>query len=250
MRPKLVVGNWKLNTRRDEAQALAQALAAGWSGSAQVRMVVCPPAVHIPVVAAALEGSRVALGAQNLAEQPEGAFTGEIAGEMLADYGCGFVIVGHSERRALFGETNAVVASKMLRALDSGLTPIVCIGETLAEREAGQVEAVIGTQLDALVAAATAGLAGIVLAYEPIWAIGTGQTASPAQAQAVHAFIRDRLSAANPAWADVPVLYGGSVKADNAASLFAEQDIDGALVGGASLAADDFLAIGQQALQA
>ncbi len=251
MRPKLVIGNWKLHTRRDEAVALARALAAGWVANDVAQMVVCPPVVHIPAVTDALAASSVAVGAQNLAEQAEGAFTGEVAGEMLADYGCRYAIVGHSERRALFGETDAIVAAKMLRAFASGLTPVVCVGETLDQREAGQVEAVIGQQIDAVLKAGSARqLSGLVLAYEPVWAIGTGQTATPAQAQTVHSFIRQQLIAADPALGQVPVLYGGSVKADNAASLFAEQDIDGALVGGASLSASDFLAIGQQALQA
>lgn len=251
MRPKLVIGNWKLHTRRVEASALAQALAAGWEGDERTALVVCPPLVHIPVVADALAGSAVAWGAQNLAEQAEGAFTGEVAGEMLADYGCRYAIVGHSERRALFAETDAVVAAKILRAFASGLVPVVCVGETLEQREAGQVEVVIKRQLDAILGTGDdRQLASLVIAYEPVWAIGTGQTASPAQAQAVHGFIRQRLVAADAALGRVPVLYGGSVKADNAASLFAEQDIDGALVGGASLAASEFLAIGQQALQA
>ena len=252
MRQKLVIGNWKLHTRRDEAQALARTLAAAWVGDDRTGLVVCPPFVHIPAVADVLAGSAVACGAQNLAAQAEGAFTGEVSGDMLADYDCRYVIIGHSERRALFGETNNSVADKVLKALASGLIPVVCVGETQVERESGRVEAVVGEQLAAVLRAAddAACLKALVLAYEPVWAIGTGLTATPAQAQAVHGFIRQQLCRCDATLASVPVLYGGSVKADNAASLFAEQDIDGALVGGASLNASEFLAIGQQALQA
>ncbi len=251
MRQRQVNGNWKMHTSRAQAETLATALVAGWGNGARVQLAVCPPFVHIPPVAAVLAGSPIALGAQNLAEQREGACTGEVAGEMLADYGCRFVIVGHSERRARFGEGNALVAAKFGRAIAAGLVPVLCVGETLAERDAGQVEAVVGEQLAAVTAChGVEALRRAVVAYEPVWAIGTGRTATPGQAQAVHAFIRQRLAAVDAGLAAVPVLYGGSVKADNAASLFAEQDIDGALVGGASLDAGAFLGIGQQALQA
>jgi triosephosphate isomerase len=251
VRQKLVIGNWKLHTRRDEAEALARALASTWVADARTGLVVCPPFVHIPAVAAVLADSAIAWGAQNVATQAEGALTGEVSGEMLTDYGCRYAIIGHSERRALFGETNGAVAEKVLRALDAGLIPVLCVGETRAERESNRVESVVGEQLGSVLRAADAArLASLVVAYEPVWAIGTGLTATPAQAQAVHGFIRQQLIRCDAALADVPVLYGGSVKADNAASLFAEQDIDGALVGGASLNASEFLAIGQQALQA
>lgn len=235
---------------RAEALALAARLREGGL-AAGVRLAVCPPLVHIPGVAECLAGSAVAWGAQNLSEHASGAYTGEVSAAMLADYGCRYVIVGHSERRALYGETDAVVAAKFLAARSAGLVPVLCVGETLAEREAGQVETVIGRQLDAVLAAAGIdAFRQAVVAYEPVWAIGTGRTATPQQAQAVHHFIRSRLATAGAAVAaNLPVIYGGSVKADNAASLFREADIDGALVGGASLDASAFLDIGQQAIR-
>ena len=246
-RQPLVAGNWKLNGTRESAAALARAVAEGFSGAdaPACHGVVCPTFVHLDVVREALGDGVVALGAQNCSVEESGAFTGEVAPAMLAESGCRFVIVGHSERRALFGESSADIADKALAAQAAGLTPILCVGETLEEREADRVEAVVGEQLDALLEAHGAEPFGsLVLAYEPVWAIGTGRTASPEEAQDVHAMIRARVAAkdADKA-AALRVLYGGSVKPDNAATLFGQDDIDGGLIGGASLDADAFLAI-------
>ena len=247
-RTPMVAGNWKMNGRRDMAAALAREIATAIP--AGVEVLLCPPAVYLDTVAGVLTGSPVALGGQNLCDQEDGAYTGEISAAMLVDAGCSHVLVGHSERRSLYGETDALVAAKVARALGAGLVPILCVGETLAEREAGATEAVIDRQLETVLTALTPEhLVRLVIAYEPVWAIGTGMTASPEQAQQVHAHIRQRLDrAAGPAVAAaVRVLYGGSVKADNAASLFAGADIDGGLIGGASLDAATFLAICQAA---
>ena len=247
MRTSLVAGNWKMHGRLDMARDLAARIAAG--APAGVELALCPPYPYLAALQQTLAGTPVALGAQNLAEQPEGAFTGEVAGEMLAEFGCRYVLVGHSERRSLYGETDAVVATKFQRAQAAGLVPVLCLGESQAEREAGQTEAVVGRQLDAVLAlAGVAAFHQAVIAYEPVWAIGTGLTASPEQAQAVHAFIRQRLAGHDAAVAAATrILYGGSVKADNAVLLLAEPDIDGGLIGGASLDADSFLAICQVA---
>ena len=247
MRTSLVAGNWKMHGRLDMARELAARIAAG--APAGVELALCPPYPYLAALQQTLAGTPVALGAQNLAEQPEGAFTGEVAGEMLAEFGCRYVLVGHSERRSLYGETDAVVATKFQRAQAAGLVPVLCLGESQAEREAGQTETVVGRQLDAVLAlAGVAAFNQAVIAYEPVWAIGTGLTASPEQAQAVHAFIRQRLAGHDAAVAAATrILYGGSVKADNAALLLAEPDIDGGLIGGASLDADSFLAICQVA---
>jgi triosephosphate isomerase len=244
----LVAGNWKMNGRRSMAASLAAEVAA--AAPAGIEVLLCPPLVYLDTVAAAVGASAVVLGAQNLDEHEDGAFTGEVSAEMLVDVGCRYVLVGHSERRTLFAESSARVADKFFRALDAGLRPVLCVGETLAEREAGHTEQVINAQLDAVFDRATAGqMADAVIAYEPVWAIGTGMTASPEQAQAVHAHIRSRLTASfgEPLAQSLRLLYGGSVKADNAASLFAGADIDGGLVGGASLDAATFLAICQAA---
>jgi triosephosphate isomerase (TIM) len=208
-------------------------------------VVICAPFVYLPQVIDGLHGTLAAAGAQNLSEQAPGAFTGEVAGEMLVDLGCRWVIVGHSERRALYGESSELVAAKAARAIVLGLKPIVCVGETLNEREAGRTLDVVHQQLDAVLArCSVAQLAAGAVAYEPVWAIGTGKTASPAQAQEVHAAIRQRLAAVDAAAAQATrLLYGGSVKPSNAAELFAQPDIDGGLIGGASLVAKDFLAI-------
>jgi triosephosphate isomerase len=247
MRTLFIAGNWKMNPGSTEAaRALAQGVKAGVGASVDVLVAVCPPAVYLHAVDAVLEGSPVGLGGQNMSAKPDGAYTGEIAGAMLVDAGCTHVILGHSERRHGMGETDAMVNAKLLAALSVGLIPIVCIGETLEERQADRTEQVVGTQLTGSLAGLTPEqMAGVVLAYEPVWAIGTGLTASPEQAQAVHAFIRGRLSESfGEATAKrVVVQYGGSVKASNAAELLACPDIDGALVGGASLKADDFLGI-------
>ncbi len=208
-------------------------------------VVVCAPFVYLPQVIDGLLGTSAAAGAQNVSDHAPGAFTGEVAGEMLADLGCGWVIVGHSERRALYGESSELVAAKAARAIAMGLKPIVCVGESLTEREAGLTLDVVHAQLDAVLACCTvAQLAAGAVAYEPVWAIGTGKTASPAQAQEVHAAIRKRLAAVDASAAQATrLLYGGSVKPSNAAELFAQPDIDGGLIGGASLVAKDFLAI-------
>ena len=212
-------------------------------------LLVCPPFPYLAAVASQVEGSPVALGAQNVSEHEKGAYTGEVAPAMLRDVGCEYVIVGHSERRSLYGETSAQVAAKFVAAQSAGLTPILCVGETLEEREAGTTEAVIDEQLDAaLDAAGISGFGAAVVAYEPVWAIGTGMTATPEQAQEVHAHIRGRLAAQNESIAaGVQILYGGSMKGDNAAGLLGQPDIDGGLIGGASLKAADFLAIANAA---
>lgn len=243
MRRKLVAANWKMNGTRAANAAWAAAFSAAPAPGCDV--VVCAPFVYLPQMLDALKGTAAEVGAQNLSNEAPGAFTGEVAGEMLADLGCGWVVVGHSERRALYGESDQTVAAKAARALALGLRPIVCVGETLAQREAGQTLAVVHAQLDAVLAHCTvAHLAGGALAYEPVWAIGTGKTATPEQAQEVHAAIRQRLAASDAAAAPtVRILYGGSVKPANARELFSQADIDGGLIGGASLLASDFIAI-------
>ncbi len=255
-RKPLVAGNWKMNGSRDTATALLAGLreraGAGAPFGGRVDCLVCPPYPYLDLARATLEGSGVALGAQNVASQRPGAFTGEVDAGMLLDFGCSHVIVGHSERRALFGETDEIVAAKVARALEAGLTPVACVGETLAEREAGQTEAVLARQLAALVPAIAAAAAGaVIVAYEPVWAIGTGETASPEIAQQAHSFIRTRLSAGGVASAAaVRLLYGGSVKPDNALTLFSQPYIDGGLIGGASLVAGDFASICEAAVSA
>ena len=245
MRRPLVAGNWKMNGSRAMAGELVRAVVAGAADVTGAEIAVCPPAVYLPLVGELVAGSPVALGAQDVSEHAPGAYTGEVAGAMLAELGCRYVIVGHSERRAYHGEDDAGVARKAEAARAAGLVPIVCVGEQLAERETGATEAVVGRQVDALLdGPGVALLAAAVIAYEPVWAIGTGLTATPDQAQAVHAFIRARVAARDAAVADgLRILYGGSVKPGNAAELFAMPDIDGGLIGGASLDADDFLAI-------
>ena len=244
MRIPLIAGNWKMNGGLASNAELLNGILAGAKGLA-AEMAVCVPAPYLAQVQAALAGSGVNWGAQDVSVHDSGAYTGEVSVAMLRDFGCRYVIVGHSERRSYHGETDALIAQKAVRAMAGGLTPIVCVGETLQEREQGLTDAVVTRQLAPVLAAAGADLARIVIAYEPVWAIGTGKTASPAQAQAVHAFIRGRL--ADWCSADVAarttILYGGSVKPQNAAELFGQADIDGGLIGGASLVAGDFLAI-------
>ena len=240
-RGRLVVGNWKMNGSRASNAALLDALKASEPFAAAV--AVCIPSPYLGDVGVALRDSDIAWGAQDCSSHAAGAFTGEVSAAMLAEFGCRFVIVGHSERRAMHGESDRIVAEKALQALVSGITPIVCVGETLAEREANRTDAVVGRQLDAVIDLLGARVEGIVLAYEPVWAIGTGRTATPAQAQSVHAQLRAGLAAASPGAAAISILYGGSVKADNAALLFGEVDIDGGLIGGASLNAESFVAI-------
>lgn len=250
MRRFLVAGNWKMHGTLASAEALAAGVASGTADYGNVEIAVCPPFVFIAAVRAQLRASAVKVGGQNLSEFESGAYTGEVAAEMLASSGCQYAIIGHSERRQWFGDTNTGVATKLVRAAGAGLTPILCVGETLAEREADETEAVIASQLAPVLALTNAAglLTRTVIAYEPVWAIGTGLSASPAQAQRVHAFIRAQLAAcdANVASA-VRILYGGSVKPENAGALFAEPDIDGALVGGAALNAADFSRICQAA---
>jgi len=242
MRKNLVAGNWKMNGSLAENASLLTGLKAAL---ADINALVCVPFPYLAQVQTLLAGSSLAWGAQNLSEQGSGAYTGEVSATMLKDFGCTYVIVGHSERRSLYGESDALVAQKYIVAQAAGLTPILCVGELLNEREAGITEQVVARQLDAVIqAAGVASLAKAIVAYEPVWAIGTGKTASPEQAQAVHAFIRSKIAALDSALAAKLVIqYGGSVKASNAAELMAQPDIDGALVGGASLMVDEFAAI-------
>ena len=242
MRKKLVAGNWKMHGSLAENAALLAALKPALAG---IDAVVCVPFPYLAQAQAELAGSSIAWGAQNLSEQSKGAFTGEVSAAMLLDFGCKYVIVGHSERRSLYGESDALVASKYMAAQAAGLTPILCVGESLDERESGVTEAVVARQLDAVIDVSGVGsLANAVVAYEPVWAIGTGKTASPEQAQAVHAFIRSKIAALDAVVADQLVIqYGGSVKAANAAELMVQSDIDGGLIGGASLVAEEFVAI-------
>lgn len=244
MRKKLVAGNWKMHGSLVENKALLDALVAAL-GQYSAGCIVCVPFPYLAQAQSVLSGSGLAWGAQNLSQHAKGAYTGEVSASMLLDFGCSHVIVGHSERRALYGEDDVAVAAKFAAALAAGLTPILCVGETLEEREAGVTETVIGRQLDAVLAVSGIdGMKRAVVAYEPVWAIGTGKTASPEQAQAVHAFIRARLAVLDKKIAEGLVIqYGGSVKAANAAELFAQPDIDGGLIGGASLVADEFIAI-------
>jgi triosephosphate isomerase len=242
MRSKLVVGNWKMNGGLADNAALLVALLAGWKPREGRAMAVCVPFPYLGQARDALAGSPIGWGAQDVSPHAAGAYTGDVSAGMLAEFGCRYVLAGHSERRQLHGETDGVVAAKAAAALASGLTPIVCVGETLAERDgAGGWQAVVGRQFDAVAEVLGSDLALVVLAYEPVWAIGTGRTASPEQAQEVHGFLRSRLGRAGAQ--DVQVLYGGSVKAGNAGALFAMPDVDGGLVGGASLNATEFLAI-------
>lgn len=249
MREKLVAGNWKMHGSLAENKALLDGVVAGLSGLTGAKAAVCVPYPYLFQAQSVLQNSPIAWGAQNLSEHGKGAYTGEVSASMLKDFGCKYVIVGHSERRSLYGETDEVVAHKYKWAHAAGLVPILCVGELLEEREAGVTEQVIARQLDAVIhAVGAAGLENAVIAYEPVWAIGTGKTASPQQAQDVHAFIRGRIRAVDAAIADkIVIQYGGSVKAVNAAELFAMPDIDGGLIGGASLHADDFVAICQAA---
>jgi len=247
-RTPIVAGNWKMNLDRARSVALAATVAGRSGEAAGVELVVCPPPVYLLPVAEAVAkaGGDMAVGGQNAADKESGAFTGEVAPAMLLDVGCRYVILGHSERRTLYGETDAGVNAKTRAALTAGLVPIVCVGETLEEREAGRTDAVVSAQVrGSLAGLDAAALEGLVVAYEPVWAIGTGKVATPEQAQEVHALIRGLLAglASAATAAKVRIQYGGSVKPDNAADLAACVDIDGALVGGASLKADDFMAI-------
>lgn len=234
-RVRLVAGNWKMHGSRATIDALLDALLKEVPAVKGAECAVCPPYPYLAQVAERLRGSPIALGAQNVSEHALGAYTGEVAAAMLAELGCKYAIVGHSERRQVFGESDAQVSAKFGAAQKGGLTPILCVGETLQERDAGKTEAVVARQLDAVLNRNAFEKA--VLAYEPVWAIGTGRNATPEQAQAVHAFLRIRVSL------ETRILYGGSVKPQNAAAMFAMPDVDGGLIGGASLVAQDFLAI-------
>ena len=245
MRAKFVAGNWKMYKTAAEGAALATAIRNGLRLRPNVEVAVCPPFTALQAVGRAIAGSPVALGAQNLHPDPEGAHTGEISAAMLKEHGCVYVILGHSERRREFGETDAFINAKARAALAAGLTPIVCVGETREEREAGRTEAVLTAQVQGSLEGLGGQLPALVIAYEPVWAIGTGLTATPEQAQSAHAHIRRLLAGlgGETAAAQTRILYGGSVKPDNAADLFSQPDIDGGLIGGASLKADSFLAI-------
>jgi len=245
MRQPLVAGNWKMNGSLGGGSELLAGVVAGAGAIERCSIAVCPPFPYLALAAEALRGSKVALGAQDLSIHEPGAYTGEVAGSMLTDFGCTYVIVGHSERRQYHGEDDLLVARKYARAVEYGLTPILCVGETLEQRERGETERVVAAHVDGVI-----NLSGVaafrhgVIAYEPVWAIGTGVTATPDQAQEVHAFIRARIAAKSGEVADgLQILYGGSMKPGNAAELMAQPDIDGGLIGGASLVAEDFLAI-------
>ena len=248
MRKYLVAGNWKMNGSLSSVRELLSALKQSSSRSADI--AVFPPFVYLAEAASQLKGGDIAWGAQNVSEHPNGAYTGEIAASMLNDFACTYALVGHSERRTLYGETDAQVAAKFAAAQNAGLQPVLCVGETLEQREAGQTEAVVKRQLAAVIEqVGIAALGNSVIAYEPVWAIGTGKTATPEQAQAVHAFIRSMIAKSDATIASfIRILYGGSVKRANAADLFAMTDIDGGLIGGASLDAEEFLGIVQAAV--
>ncbi len=245
MRTKLVVGNWKMHGSLAENQRLLQGILAGLSGGPSASCAVCVPFPYLAQAQSLLSGTPIAWGSQNVSQHAKGAFTGEVSATMLQDFGCRYVIVGHSERRAMFGDDDLTVAAKFQAALAAGLTPILCVGETLDERHSGLTEQVVARQLDCVLdTAGVAAFANAVVAYEPVWAIGTGKTATPQEAQAVHEFIRKRIAARDAAVAQkLLILYGGSVKAANAAQLLSLPDIDGGLIGGASLIAEEFVAI-------
>ncbi|MCD8537714.1 MAG: triose-phosphate isomerase [Burkholderiaceae bacterium] len=237
----LVIGNWKMNGSLESNRTLLDGIVAGVAGGdGKATMAVCAPFPYLAQVADVLAGTSISWGAQDVSAHDKGAYTGEVSASMLLEFNCSWAIVGHSERRAMHGETVELVADKAQAAAKAGITPVFCVGESLAEREAGQVQTVIAAQLAPLLAKGDELVARTVIAYEPVWAIGTGKTASPEQAQEVHAFIRAQLPTTAK---EVPLLYGGSVKPDNAATLFAMDDIDGGLIGGAALVAKDFLAI-------
>lgn len=250
MRAKLVIGNWKLNGNFEFNEQLIGALSRGLAqqGIDQERRVVgiCPPTIYLHQCNGLLADSQIMLGAQDLSEETSGAFTGDISGIMLKELGCKYVLVGHSERRARYAESSQLVAKKARVAIHAGLIPVVCLGESLKEREEGRTEAIVVEQLKAVIDLLQEDMSRVVIAYEPVWAIGTGKTATPEQAQDVHRFIRFNLAKLDEFIASkVQILYGGSVKADNATELFSMPDIDGGLIGGASLKAEEFLAICQ-----
>lgn len=243
MKKKLIAGNWKMNGSIEANDALVRAVVAGMGADAGCQVAVCVPAPYLAQLQLLRHGSALELGAQDVSAQEQGAYTGEVSAAMLKEFGVRYAIVGHSERRQYHGETDQLVADKAKAALGHGITPIVCVGETLAQREAGQTEEVVKRQLAAVIHTNGHCISEIVVAYEPVWAIGTGKTATPEQAQQVHAVLRAQLKAATAHSERVHILYGGSMNAGNAASLLAQPDIDGGLIGGASLKAPDFLQI-------
>ncbi len=245
MRQPLVAGNWKMNGNREESGDLLDGVLAGMSSVTKAEVAVCAPAVLIPLAVEKLAGSKVKVGGQNLDYHTSGAYTGEISGPMLKDAGCEYVIVGHSERREYYSEDDDLVARKFEAAQEHGLIPILCVGESLEARESGDTESVVEHQLDAVLEhKGIEAFKNAVIAYEPVWAIGTGKTATPEQAQEVHKFIRDKLAGLDASVAEgCRILYGGSMKPDNAQELISQADIDGGLIGGASLKAEDFLGI-------
>ena len=245
MRQPLIAGNWKMNGTKASVEALLAGVVAGAAAIRSSELLVCPPFPFLEMAGRAVAGSAVGLGAQNVCTEDDGAFTGEVSANMLAEFGCKYVICGHSERRSLYGEDDLIIAKKLAAAHGKGVRPILCVGETLDERERGETEQVIGDQIDGIVNLGGIDAFGALeLAYEPVWAIGTGMTATPEQAQEVHAFIRGRLASRSQTIAEkIRILYGGSMKPGNALELLAKPDIDGGLIGGASLSADDFLAI-------
>ena len=250
MRKLLIAGNWKMNLTLKEARSLAQVIVEKAPQDGRIEVAVCPPFVYLPAVSQAIAGSRVGLGAQNVYFETSGAFTGEVSPAMLLDFNCTYVILGHSERRHILGETDEIVNRKILVALKAGLTPIFCVGEKIEEREAEKTEEVLHRQITTgLDGVSPEQLAGMVIAYEPVWAIGTGKTASPGQAQEAHAYIRQLLAGTHSADAagSVRIQYGGSVKPENTRDIMRQPDVDGALVGGASLKADSFLGIANEA---
>ena len=249
MRRTLIAGNWKMNGSLASIEELINGIKDGLADVTNADMAVCPPAVYISTVNNMIGDANIGLGSQNVCDQESGAFTGELAASMLKEFNCGYAIIGHSERRSIYGESDELIAKRFAMAVKSGITPLFCIGETLEERESGIMEDVVSRQIDAVID--TQGIDAIgqcVIAYEPVWAIGTGVTASPEQAQAAHAFIRAKLAALSTEVAEkVQILYGGSMNAGNAAELLSQPDIDGGLIGGAALKAADFLAIGKSA---
>ena len=244
MRKTIVAGNWKMNASKDSVESLVTDILSGAS-DVSAEIIVCAPFPYLSQVEALIEGSNLMLGAQNLNLNASGAFTGEVSAEMIKDFGANHVIVGHSERRSLYGETSEIVAEKTKAAIDSGLTPILCLGESLDQRESGKTESVVSEQLNKVIKmVGIEAFNNIIIAYEPVWAIGTGMTATPEQAQAVHKFIRDLLASSSQDIADkTAILYGGSMNASNAVELISCADIDGGLIGGAALKAEDFLQI-------
>jgi triosephosphate isomerase len=249
MRTTLIAGNWKMNGNLASVVELVEGIKAGQDAGqvGEADLVVCPSFIFLMKVGGMLDGSDISLGAQNVCDQPAGAFTGEVSASMLKDCGCRYAIIGHSERRALYLESDQLIAGRFAMAVESGVTPILCVGESLQEREAGATESVVARQLDAVIESqGILAIANCVIAYEPVWAIGTGEVATPDQAQAVHRFIRNKLAALDSVVAEkVQILYGGSMNPKNAKDLLSQPDIDGGLIGGAALKASDFLAIAQ-----